>query len=96
MLDQILKLLHPFMPFITEELWDETGEAGTERESLLMLRAWPTLSRPGRRARRTRRSSWLIELVTEVRSVRSEMNVPPAAQLPLVMVGAGKSMRARA
>ncbi|MBN8997857.1 MAG: valine--tRNA ligase, partial [Rhizobiales bacterium] len=43
-LDQIVKLLHPFMPFITEELWGRTGEAGPKREALLALSAWPALS----------------------------------------------------
>jgi valyl-tRNA synthetase len=43
-LDQILKLLHPFMPFVTEELWAETGKAGPKREKLLILSRWPELA----------------------------------------------------
>ena len=42
--DEILKLLHPFMPFITEELWRLTAEGGLERDTLLTLAAWPRLS----------------------------------------------------
>ena len=40
-LDEILKLLHPFMPFMTEELWRVTGEEGPKRETALMLADWP-------------------------------------------------------
>ena len=43
-LDQILKMLHPFMPFVTEELWAETGKVGPARDNLLILTEWPDLS----------------------------------------------------
>jgi valyl-tRNA synthetase len=95
-LDQIMKLLHPFMPFITEELWERrSGEARDPAEALLCLAAWPTfegLADPKADAE----IGWLIELVSEVRSVRAEMNVPGGAKVPLVLVGSGKSARARA
>src|SRR5690606_37592339 len=42
-LDQILAMLHPFMPFVTEELWAETGKAGPRREHVLMLSSWPNM-----------------------------------------------------
>jgi valyl-tRNA synthetase len=94
-LDQILKLLHPFMPFITEELWDRLVEVGVKRENLLCLSAWPVpvgLTD----AVADEEIGWLINLVSEVRSVRSEMNVPASAKTPLVMVGASKVVRSRA
>ena len=53
-LDQILKLLHPFMPFVTEELWAKTGEQGPARESLLALAPWPELDGAGGRGSRRR------------------------------------------
>ena len=40
-LDQILKLLHPFMPFVTEELWGETGKTGPARDKQLIVTEWP-------------------------------------------------------
>src|SRR5690606_30521924 len=43
-LDQILAILHPFMPFVTEELWAETGKFGPARDSLLILSQWPDLA----------------------------------------------------
>jgi valyl-tRNA synthetase len=95
-LDQIMKLLHPFMPFITEELWQRRGgEARTGGEELLCLATWPTfdgLADP----KAEEEIGWLIALVNEVRSVRSEMNVPGGAKIPLVLVGGGKAVRARA
>jgi valyl-tRNA synthetase len=94
-LDQILKLLHPFMPFVTEELWTRPVEAGIERESLLCLSAWPKFSGLAN-AEADEEIGWLVRLISEVRSVRSEMNVPGGAKIPLVLVGAGPAERARA
>ncbi|GGE45276.1 valine--tRNA ligase [Agaricicola taiwanensis] len=90
-LEQIYRLLHPFMPFITEELWALTkGEA--PREPVLALASWPDLSGledPEAEAE----IGWLVDLVTEVRSIRSEMNVPAAAQIPLVLVAPGAEVQ---
>jgi valyl-tRNA synthetase len=94
-LDNILKLLHPFMPFITEELWARFGEIGVKRDSLLCLSAWPQLGELGHAASEEE-IGWLVKLVSEVRSVRSEMNVPAGAKVPLVLIGGGKAMRERA
>jgi valyl-tRNA synthetase len=98
-LDQILKLLHPFMPFITEELWAKRSESRTgapaAAEELLCLSTWPAFEGlAGQKA--DDEIGWLIALIGEVRSVRSEMNVPGGAKIPLVLVGAGKASRARA
>jgi valyl-tRNA synthetase len=94
-LDQILKLLHPFMPFITEELWDRLVEVGVKRENLLCLSAWPLLAGLADAAA-DEEIGWVVNLVSEVRSVRSEMNVPAGAKIPLVVIGASKAIRARA
>jgi valyl-tRNA synthetase len=93
-LDQILKLLHPFMPFVTEELWAETGKNGPARDRLLILTEWPDLDGlgdPDADAELDR----TIELISGIRSVRTEMNVPPAAKVPLVVVGASDATRQR-
>ena len=93
-LDQILKLLHPFMPFITEELWAHMVEHGTARRALLALSAWPELSGLVD-AEADDEIGWMVKLISEIRSVRSEMNVPAGARIPLVVTGADAAARAR-
>ncbi len=126
-LDEILKLLHPFMPFVTEELWRVTAasvipgrreapgpesispaavdmDSGlapaarpgmTGREVLLALSAWPQHDGLDDAAAEAE-IGWVIDLVNEIRSVRSEMNIPPATLLPLMLSGASIETHARA
>jgi valyl-tRNA synthetase len=92
--DQILKLLHPLMPFITEELWART--AGPEvRKDLLIVTSWPDFRNQTFDPEATRELNWVIELVSGVRSVRAEMNVPASARIALVLKGATEATRAR-
>jgi len=109
--DEILKLLHPFMPFITEELWAVTAR----RDGLLVLAEWPRkglsadqlaeiaiaspsdaiippviraldagdFSDPAAEAE----IGWVVDLLSTVRSVKAEMNIPPSTLTPLVLVG---------
>ena len=93
-LDQALKLLHPFMPFVTEELWAKLANEAEGRASLLMLAPWPK-TRGLEIAQADAEIGWLIKLISEVRSVRSEMNVPAAAKVPLIIAGAADTTRAR-
>ena len=90
-LDQSAALLHPFMPFITEELWAARGA----RDNMLALSPWPELSGLGD-AEAESEIGWIVELVTELRSARTEMGVSPGAALPLVLVGADEALRERA
>ncbi len=92
-LDEIYKLLHPFMPFMTEELWAHTAPGGKERPSLLCHATWPEPSFQDVEA--AAEINWLIDLVSGIRSVRSEMNVPVSAIAPLVLVGANAATRER-
>jgi valyl-tRNA synthetase len=91
--DEMLRLLHPFMPFISEELWRVTGEVGPKRESLLITAAWPDYSGIARDAAAEAEMNWVKALISEVRSVRAEMNVPPAAKLPLTLKTASADER---
>ena len=86
-LDQILKMLHPFMPFITEELWAHMVEHGVKRDDLLCLSQWPALDGLVERDA-VDEVNWLVTLISEIRSVRTEMSVPAGAKIPLVMVRA--------
>jgi valyl-tRNA synthetase len=87
-LDQIMKLLHPFMPFITEELWNVTGQG-----SLLALTAWPKLEGLAD-DKAEAEIGWVIELITAIRSIKAEMNVN--VPVPLVLAGASAETGARA
>ncbi len=93
-LDQILKLLHPFMPFITEELWGNLAEHGAPRDTQLILAHWPELNGLVDENAATE-IDWVIRLVTEVRSVRSEMNVPAGIKIPLELINPGDDVLAR-
>jgi len=93
--DQILKLLHPFMPYITEELWARTAEGAAPRATLLIEAPWPDYAAwPANEAARAE-MRWVVSLVSSVRSVRSEMNVPAAAKIALVLKDANKDSRER-
>ncbi|TXM98617.1 valine--tRNA ligase [Methylobacterium sp. WL64] len=93
LIDQVAKLLHPFMPFLTEELWAIKGAAVPER-GLLALAAWPDLAGLAD-ADAEAEVGFVVDLVSQVRSARSETSVPAAAQIPLVMVGASPEVRTR-
>jgi valyl-tRNA synthetase len=89
-LDLALRLLHPITPFVTEELWGETGGEG-----MLMTAPWPEPSQDLVDAEAAAEINWLIELVSQVRSIRSEMNAPPGARLPLTVSGSDSATAAR-
>jgi valyl-tRNA synthetase len=120
--DEILKLLHPFMPFVTEELWAVTAA----RSGLLVLAEWPRKTNPVTAEQIAAMAlagpgdpliapvmaaldagdftdpaaeteiGWVVDLVTAIRSVRSEMNIPPATLIPLVLSGASAETQERA
>lgn len=94
-LDQILKVLHPFMPFVTEELWDKTAEFGPKRAGLLINEAWPKLDASLIDEAAAAEVGWVVDLVTGLRSLRSETNVPAGAKVPALLIGASKETAQR-
>ena len=92
-LDRALTLLHPFMPFVTEELWAKRAPK-EGRSTFLMLEPWPE-HRGLANADADAEIGWLIKLISEVRSVRAEMNVPAGAKVPLVIAGADEETETR-
>ena len=90
-LEHALRLLHPFMPFVTEELWGKTDT----RPHMLMLDTWPSLPDTLIDEAADAEINWLIEAITGIRSVRAEMNVPAGAKLALVAVSASQQTQAR-
>jgi valyl-tRNA synthetase len=86
-LEQIFRLLHPFMPFLTEELWGSDVLGDVKRDTCLALAAWPQLQGLEDAAAEAE-IGFVVDVISDVRSVRSEMNVPAGTQIPLVFVGA--------
>jgi valyl-tRNA synthetase len=93
-IDETCRLLHPFMPFITEEIWGLTGQEGPKRDSVLALAAWPDGKGLGDQEAE-QEIGWLVDLVTDIRSARAETNVPGGAQVPLVLVNPSAQTQAR-
>ncbi|WP_074381238.1 valine--tRNA ligase [Bartonella doshiae] len=92
-LDEVYKLLHPFMPHITEELWSLTESPVMKRADMLALIQWPEVTFADEEAASD--INWLIDIVSEIRSVRFEMNIPAGTLAPLVIVEGGKVTRER-
>lgn len=90
-LDQILVMLHPFMPFITEELWHALGQ----RDYDLIVAKWPMPDARALDPAARAEIDWLIRLVSEVRAARTELGVPPGAKLPMHVGGADEGTAAR-
>ncbi len=93
-LDQCLLMLHPFMPFVTEELWQITGP----RDRLLAHGGWPAYGPEIADESADAEMAWVIRLIEEIRSARAQMRVPVGLKLPLVLVSldnAGRTALAR-
>ena len=81
-LEQSMTLLHPIMPFITEELWGITAS----RTQMLVHQDWPGYGLELVDAAASEEISWVIALIDAIRSARAQMNVPAGAKVPLVQV----------
>jgi valyl-tRNA synthetase len=89
-LGQICHLLHPLMPFITEELWSQLGGQGE------LIRAhWPEYAADMGDAEAMAELDGVVRLISEIRAVRAEMNLTPAAQPPMLVQGAGETTKKR-
>ena len=80
-LDQIITLLHPIVPFITEELW----QTRAERAQPLITTPWPEYDPALVDAMVNAEMDWVVRLISQIRAVRSEMNVPPKAKIPMLL-----------
>jgi valyl-tRNA synthetase len=83
-LRETAKLLHPVMPFITEEIWDKTGHRA--QHGPLIGQPWPVPTPADPAA--DGEMGWLVTLISDIRSARSELNVPAGAKLKLLVIGA--------
>ncbi len=89
-LDQILNLLNPHMPFVTEELWDKLAEeGGIQRQAALIRSPWPDYAESLRDDAASREMDWVVRLISLIRTVRAEMNVPAGAKIGCVIKDPG-------
>ncbi|MEJ6594146.1 valine--tRNA ligase [Parasphingorhabdus sp.] len=79
-LDQIIVMLHPFMPFITEELWHAMAQEDGDREYDLIVAQWPAPKAAIDKQAKAE-VDWLIKLISEVRSAKVELNIAPGTKL---------------
>jgi valyl-tRNA synthetase len=93
-LDQSLRLLHPFMPFVTEEIWQHlkaawpTGDSSWDES--LMICSWPQPNRAQSDAQAEGDMTLLMDLIRQIRNARAEFNVTPGKRVPAIVVGSGK------
>ena len=89
-LDQCMILLHPIMPFITEELWGNTAK----REKMLVHADWPTYGTELVNAEADAEMNWVITAIENIRSTRAQMHVPAGAKIPMVVTEFSDQARA--
>ena len=84
-LDQILKLMHPVMPFITEEIWQRVTKFSTLNNDSIMLSEFPQVIDEYINEPLEKEITWLQELIQALRTIRSEMAISPAKRIPLLV-----------
>jgi valyl-tRNA synthetase len=90
-LAQIVHLLHPIMPYVTEEVWAQLGGTGA---GMLLTAKWPELAPDLHDPQSAAEMEWVVAAISAIRAVRSEMNVPPAARVPLLVKDADATVAA--
>ena len=90
-LRETVKLMHPVMPFITEELWDKLGHRA--EHGPLIGQPWPAPTAVDAAA--DAEMGWLVKLIQDIRSARAELNVPAGAKLRLLVIGGNDTTAAR-
>ena len=93
-LETLLRLAHPLIPFITEEIWQQVAPRAGVTGDTVMHAAWPKLTDFTVDAAAVAEIEWLKDLVRAVRNLRSELNLPPGQPVPVLLSGAGE-VRAR-
>jgi valyl-tRNA synthetase len=95
-LEALLRLLHPLMPFITEEIWQQVApRAGIDADTI-MLRPYPVAAPEGAHAGAVADIEWVRQFILGIRQIRGEMDIPPGKPLPVVLQQASDSDKGRA
>jgi valyl-tRNA synthetase len=94
-LEQSLRMLHPFMPYLTEEIWQSVSPfAGTQSDSI-MLAPWPTYSAEQIDEESESEIEWLKKIIIAIRTIRAEANIPPSTELTVLVSHASEQDKAR-
>ena len=89
MLDSILRMLHPTIPFITEEIWKSMNKENAKRS--IMKSSFPSSNDWTADEAGAQKSEWLKNFVSSVRQIRSEMNIPPKQPISIIIQDASSS-----
>ncbi|WP_299393722.1 class I tRNA ligase family protein, partial [Pelagibius sp.] len=91
-LHKALFLLHPIMPFLTEELWQQSGNGD---DALMTTSSWPNFPATLIDEDADSALNWVVRMISQIRAVRSEMNVPPGARVALIVNDAAATSKGR-
>ena len=94
-LESTLRLLHPFMPFITEEVWQTVAPLCGIKGPTIMLQPYPELSEKAVDTVANADIEWLKGVILGIRNIRGEMNIPPGKELPIVLRNGDQRDRSR-
>ena len=94
-LEQALRMLHPFMPFVTEEIWQSVSPVTGNRADSIMLAPWPTPDVDQKDLDAEEEIEWLKGVIVAIRTIRSEANIPPATQLEVTIANTTELDRMR-
>jgi valyl-tRNA synthetase len=94
-LEKSLRLLHPFMPFLTEEIWQTVSPLAGQSGESIMLAPWPARLPDRMDAESEAEIEWLKQIIVGIRTIRAESNIPPATELPVFIVNATELDRER-
>ena len=84
-LEAVLRLLHPLMPFITEEIWQQIAPLAGKTGNTIMLQAYPTPDESKISADAEADMAWIMDFVMGIRKIRGEMNIPPSKPLTVIL-----------
>ena len=94
-LEALLRLAHPFMPFLTEEIWQRVKTLAGKRGDTIMLQPWPAPDAARSDAGAEADIAWIQQVILGVRTIRGEMNIAPGRKLPVYLRGGDAADRAR-
>jgi len=95
-LETLLRILHPLMPFITEEIWQTLKERANVKGETIMLRPFPQSTEDSKDQQAESEMEWVMQFVLGIRQIRGEMDIPPGKPLPVLLQNAAKADQALA